>query len=353
MVLADDLTGAAELAGTAIRYGLPARVLTKPSEPVEGVVTCYDTGTRSLSEAEARQRIAVFARAALSNHHWCYKKTDSLLRGHPRVEIESLMQLTGHTQSLLCPANPRRGRTIIQGQYFMDGRPLTEHPVAQDPEYPRLANDVCTLLGESSAIEIPDVVEPAVLIDLVDRINANVLPAGGEELFAALLQADGHCPSPRNVTEVPRPWLFVNGSHSAWQKLHETETLQREFPWVTIDQFQGQNMTSILSRQDRVMLAIGDNSTATPGALLTTLIEQAWQVLDNNNLGTVFLEGGATARAFVDRCGWARFDVLGELEPGCVALQPQTARAPVIVVKPGSYRWPNAMGAHNYSTTMV
>jgi D-threonate/D-erythronate kinase len=358
MVLADDLTGAAELAGTAARYGLPALVLTEPCEPVTGVVCCYDTGTRSLTAAEARQRSADFTRAALSDHHWLYKKTDSVLRGQPRVEIETLLPLTGQTRSILCPANPRRGRTILGGQYFIDGRPLTEHPVAADPDHPRPTDDVRSLLGESSVIELPDIPNPAALNALAHQIAAHVLPAGGEEFFAALLEAQGQCLNPPKAGELPRPWLFVNGSLAAWQRRHTTEGKQPEFPCFTIDQWPGPGLAPLLAQHGLVMLAIGENKNAAPGALLTTLIDQARQLLHDNHFGTVFLEGGATARAFMDHFGWRRFDVLGELEPGCVALQPSTAqnnaaRAPVLVLKPGSYAWPAAAWNHDHFTTMV
>lgn len=352
LVLADDLTGAAELAGTATRYGLPALVLTEPCEPVEGVVCCYDIGTRSLPEAEARQRIADFARAASLDHHWLYKKTDSLLRGHPRVEIETLLQFTGQRRSLLCPANPQRGRTICRGQYFIEGIPLTEHPVAADPDHPRQTNDVNRLLGKSSVIEVPDITGPESLTALAHQMSADVLPAGGGEFFAALLQAEGHRLALRSLPQLPRPWLFINGSYAAWKK-QAAETKSRDFPCMTIDQHQRHDLAHLLVQHGHAMLAIGENGAATPGTLLITLTEQAEQVLKDNHLGTVFLEGGATARALVDRRGWTRFDVLGELEPGCVALQPPATRAPVLVVKPGSYAWPATVWDQIQFSTMV
>src|SRR5688572_7906414 len=60
-VIADDLSGAAELAGVACRHGLSAEVQTVFSRFSNADVICVDTDSRSLSSAKAAEKVAVVA----------------------------------------------------------------------------------------------------------------------------------------------------------------------------------------------------------------------------------------------------------------------------------------------------
>ncbi|HWP40899.1 MAG TPA: nucleotide-binding domain containing protein, partial [Tepidisphaeraceae bacterium] len=66
-------------------------------------------------------------------------------------------------------------------------------------------------------------------------------------------------------------------------------------------------------------------------------------VLRCGGIDLMLLEGGATASAVCRRLGWDTFAILGELAPGAVAMRPQSREAPDIIVKPGSYPWPQAV----------
>jgi hypothetical protein len=41
--------------------------------------------------------------------------------------------------------------------------------------------------------------------------------------------------------------------------------------------------------------------------------------------------------------GWTDFDIEGEFAPGVVSMRVASGSAPRIIVKPGSYRWPDAV----------
>jgi uncharacterized protein YgbK (DUF1537 family) len=57
-VIADDLSGAAELGGLGWRYGLTAEVLIEGSTSGETDVACLDTDSRSCPPDEAARRAA-------------------------------------------------------------------------------------------------------------------------------------------------------------------------------------------------------------------------------------------------------------------------------------------------------
>ena len=83
VVIADDFTGAAELAGLGLRHGLTVEL------DIEGVwstgadLLVVATDTRSKILAEALQELQTLsAKITEQKPLWIYKKIDSVLRGH-------------------------------------------------------------------------------------------------------------------------------------------------------------------------------------------------------------------------------------------------------------------------------
>lgn len=110
VVIADDFTGAAEMGGIALRFGLHAEVQTELSlGSSKPDVLVLDTNTRSGSSADAVRAIEE-AVTALRDHsvELLFKKTDSVLRGHVREELAALLSCLPARTILLVPANPSR-----------------------------------------------------------------------------------------------------------------------------------------------------------------------------------------------------------------------------------------------------
>ena len=110
-VIADDLTGAAEIGAVGLRHALRAEVVIA-GEPGGGAdLICVDTDSRSCNPLEAGQRATKAARMLQScGADWIYKKTDSVLRGNVTPEIEAVVRQLGLSGALLVPANPSLGR---------------------------------------------------------------------------------------------------------------------------------------------------------------------------------------------------------------------------------------------------
>jgi uncharacterized protein YgbK (DUF1537 family) len=64
------------------------------------------------------------------------------------------------------------------------------------------------------------------------------------------------------------------------------------------------------------------------------------RVLAERAVAGIFVEGGATAMALVQALDWKRLVAQRELAPGVVALRAPGDANPVLVIKPGSYAWP-------------
>ena len=101
VVIADDFSGAAELAGICMRYGLSTTVCTEELVNANTDVMLINTNSRSLKNDKAISVTERIVKQVLQlQPEWIYKKTDSVLRGHIVDELKIQMQLTGKTKSI-------------------------------------------------------------------------------------------------------------------------------------------------------------------------------------------------------------------------------------------------------------
>lgn len=342
VILADDFSGAAELAGIAAARGFKAEVQTVFDPRSEAGVIAVDTDTRWRTEAEAARVVrALTHQVTAAKPAWIYKKTDSVMRGHLRAEIEAVLDSAALKDCVLIPANPSKGRRIQAGRYLVEGVPLHETVFAHDPDHPRHTDEVRGLLGDCSRIRTPDALA---LEDLPRHLPPDSLAAGAADFFSALLDGGlGLVPGKTLETGLPQSrvahprqrCLLLCGSLAAWETGRAAQMRQRGFEVKTIDEAVP---PSIWQNTTQVMLAIGSTTKADAASLTDKLIEKALPLLLEPQTLRIGLEGGATAIAFIRRMGWTRFDVLAEGHTGVGALRPPGG--PVLCVKPGSYPWP-------------
>src|ERR1022692_2393296 len=146
-VIADDLTGAAELGAVGLRHGLRAEIVRSGKPSGNADLVCVDTDSRACEPAEAAKRAAAAAKMLrAAGAKWIYKKVDSVLRGQVTAEVEAVMKQLQLNRALLLPANPSLGRVIRDGQYFVCGKLIHKTEFAHDPEYPRRVPQVLRLL---------------------------------------------------------------------------------------------------------------------------------------------------------------------------------------------------------------
>src|SRR5258705_8078890 len=135
-VIADDFTGAAELAGISLRYGLKASVCLNNESDVDADVLVVSTDSRSMSKEAA---IKVTAEAMKNimrlKPDLMYKKIDSVFRGYALDELKTQMEQSGIKKAFVLGANPSLGRTISEGRYFINGDPISETDFGTDPEF--------------------------------------------------------------------------------------------------------------------------------------------------------------------------------------------------------------------------
>lgn len=348
VVVADDISGAAELAGTALHHGLSAEVQTtfEAEGPVD--VVCVDTESRSLSPTNAAAVVAEVAqKIATATPAWIYKKCDSVLRGPVRAETEAMMDVFNKTKALLVPANPSRGRVIRNGYYLVDGTPLHETVFSRDPEHPRTTSRVDELLGGNvESIFVPDTESAADVAAHAAAVGKDTLPVGGADFFAALLekhrQTAARGADSIRIQTAGGTTLLVCGSAASWPDRRD-EAEECGIPVFEM-RHDIRAVCAALRGAGQALIGIGEGpATAgpTPAELVRALADVVAQVARKVDIDNLLLEGGSTAAAIVRALGWSRLRACATSAPGVGVLTPLGATQTQLFIKPGSYPWPS------------
>lgn len=113
-VIADDLTGAAELAGIGLNHGLRTEVSTTVDEYCDADLLVIATDTRSLAVNEAKNIVHdLTIRLQRLKPRFLFKKIDSVLRGNIIEELQSQLTASGLKRALIVPGNPHHSKKVI------------------------------------------------------------------------------------------------------------------------------------------------------------------------------------------------------------------------------------------------
>lgn len=181
--IADDFTGATDLAGllarsgvrVSLRIGVPSE---PPADPAAFEVIALKSRTAPVGEAVAETRAALkwLQAAGARRFFWKYCSTfDSTAEGNIGPVAEALMADLGTDQTIYCPAFPENGRSIFMGNLFVGRQPLAESPMKDHPLTPMRDSNLVRLLE-------PQVTRP---VGLTDRLTV----ARGPQALRAELEA--------------------------------------------------------------------------------------------------------------------------------------------------------------------
>ena len=132
LVLADDLTGAADCGLACAGCGLDTIVALDDCRDCDADVLAIDANTRASEPREAAATMERLVRIhARADNLLVYKKIDSTLRGNVAAELKAVLaarkSLMGNGSSavaVLAPAFPAAGRTTVAGRLLVKGAPL-------------------------------------------------------------------------------------------------------------------------------------------------------------------------------------------------------------------------------------
>lgn len=401
VAIADDLTGAAEIAAIGWRYGLRAEVHSQLDLPSTADLVVIDTDSRNCPAKEAVKRVRDAIKfLKIRPLDWIYKKIDSALRGNILAEAEAMQKAMAIPRSLIVPCNPSLGRTIHNGKYSVQGRLISESDFRNDPHHPITSSDVLEILhAKRSQVEVRKPTQPvrkagvtvgeaSSKADLqmwaakiwsaahcsarkdktnsgrtipdapMNGVSSDILPMGGAEFFAALLEARGFKlkdrPSPPAVNASKR--LFICGSASASAQLFISTARTKGLAVSSMPLRMANHLSDKKSLQEwkkKTQTALRFNSAVIAAIDLPLqaksksmekyseqLLAVAGSILDSESIGQIFIEGGATASSLVRQMGWSSLSVVHEWAPGVATMRVENDGGQFITIKPGSYQWP-------------
>src|SRR5215211_1972834 len=379
-IIADDLTGAADAGVQLVNAGYRTAVLFGESQvPAEDLdAVSFDTDSRTRPAGFAAKRVLEAAHSA-REARIVYKKLDSTLRGNVAAELAAALGGTRRERVVVAPAFPAAGRTTVGGIQCVNGVPVDETEMANDPDTPVIEAHVPSLLadafssvGELGVEDLADL-EPvrktledyecvvadaerdADLEALVRAVPdpARVLWAGSAGLALALGSVyPGPCAGEASVQRAPvRPVLVVVGSLSGVAR----EQVRR----LVVEQ--GEVDVPVSGEQaDAVQKAVGaaretlaggtcavvrspEERVASSESVLGDLAEVAALLSEEGLFEGLVLTGGATAVGVARRLGASGIRLEGEVETGVPMGALIGPRPYPVVTKAGGFGGPDTL----------
>jgi len=195
--IADDYTGASDLANTLTRCGLrtvqtigvPPDDLDLPE--VDAVVVSLKSRSIESNIAVARSRDAEKWLRGRGAGHVLFKicsTFDSTDAGNIGPVMDALRADSGDAIVLVTPAFPETGRTVYQGNLFVGSVPLNESPLKDHPLNPMRDSNLVRVLARQSKTKI-GLVELALLTRGPEAVRARLADLAAKGIGAAIIDA--------------------------------------------------------------------------------------------------------------------------------------------------------------------
>ena len=195
--IADDYTGASDLANTLTRAGLrtvqtigvPADDLALPE--VDAVVVSLKSRSIEAGVAVSRSRAAETWLRGRGAGHVLFKicsTFDSTDAGNIGPVMDALRADCGEALVLVTPAFPETGRTVYQGNLFVGAVPLNESPLKDHPLNPMRDSNLVRVLARQSKTQI-GLVDLATVTRGADAVRARLAELAGKGIGAAVIDA--------------------------------------------------------------------------------------------------------------------------------------------------------------------
>jgi uncharacterized protein YgbK (DUF1537 family) len=195
--IADDYTGASDLANTLTRCGLrTVQTIGVPSDDlnlpeVDAVVVSLKSRSIEAPQAVTKSRAAEKWMRGRGASHVLFKicsTFDSTDAGNIGPVMDALRADSGDAIVLVTPAFPETGRTVYQGNLFVGAVPLNESPLKDHPLNPMHDSNLVRVLARQSKTRI-GLVDLAVIARGPDAARAHLAELAKKGFGAAIADA--------------------------------------------------------------------------------------------------------------------------------------------------------------------
>jgi 3-dehydrotetronate 4-kinase len=195
--IADDYTGASDLANTLTRAGLrTVQTIGVPTDDfampeVDAVVVSLKSRSIEAAQAVAKSRAAETWLRGRGADHILFKicsTFDSTDAGNIGPVMDALREDCGETIVLVTPAFPGTGRTVYQGHLFVGSVPLNESPLKDHPLNPMHDSNLVRVLARQSRDRI-GLADLATVARGAGALRARLAALAGQGVAAAIVDA--------------------------------------------------------------------------------------------------------------------------------------------------------------------
>lgn len=392
LIIADDLTGAADCAIAFAKHGLESVVAWDQHREAGGVpVLSVDAGTRSLApEQAAKVQVDVLASHYCTGLH-LYKKIDSTMRGQPAAELAALLAYApayanGRPRlAIVAPAFPLAGRVMVNGSIVVQGIPLDQTPLwARDHTY--ASANLVDILGSAGlgaeVLSLETIAQgaeavqkqfacarqrglAAVVCDAKTEADLAVIAAGSQAMVdeiifvgsaglaaqLAVIEREESTPAPLPSNTERKNVLVVVGSLAEASRLQAKTLVQSglvrhvvispstlfDGPCTPAWQEGSKQLARHLAAKEDVLLEL--ELTANPDLACGTKLaaKLAEFVAGAGSFGAIVATGGDTVYALLSKLGVHSIRLLDEVEPGMPLGQTVGAVSIPVVTKAGAF----------------
>lgn len=397
--IADDFTGATDLAGLLARAGVRVNLRigvpdAAPQDTAAFEVIALKSRTAPVDEAVAQARAALkwLQAAGTKQFFWKYCSTfDSTAAGNIGPVAEALMDDLGTGQTIYCPAFPENGRAVFMGNLFVGEVPLAESPMKDHPLTPMRDSNLMRLLApqvtrqvglanrltvakgadalrarlaelaeEGVAHVVIDAVADDDLTTIAQACRDMVLLTGGSAVampLPALYLANGTLTPDQAQTstpEIPPEAVLLSGSCSAMTRAqvadydgpkHRLDPLDlaengpgQALAWLAAQDLRRAPLLYASADPKAVRAAQSQLGTARAGAVVEQALATLALAARDNGARRFVVAGGETSGAVTQALGVQRLTIGAEIAPGVPWCFANSAGAAIaIALKSGNF----------------
>ncbi|TPG44825.1 four-carbon acid sugar kinase family protein [Roseomonas nepalensis] len=376
--VADDFTGATDLASTLVRGGMSAvQVIGVPDGPLpeaDAVVVALKSRTNPARDAVRDSLAALDALRAAGCARFFFKYCstfDSTDEGNIGPVADALLERLGAPFALACPAFPANGRSVYRGHLFVGDALLSESGMKDHPLTPMRDANLVRVLGRQTAgrvglVNLPvvgrgaaairdamaalaagghryaivDAVTEADLMAIGEAAAEHPLVTGGSGVAMGLpgnFRRRGRLP-PRDAAALParRGLGAVLAGSCSPATLGQVAAARTALPVLELDPLETPDAAALARRaldwaEGRLGAPIVIAASAPPGKVAAlqarigrdaagALVEEALAAVAEGlvarGVGQLVVAGGETSGAVVSRLGLRALRIGAEIDPG-------------------------------------
>lgn len=386
--IADDVTGATDLCSMLARGGMrvvqTSGVVDIELPEVDAVVVGLKTRTAPVDAAVSQSLAALEWLLGLGAAQVFFKicsTFDSTPKGNIGRVADALLDALGADGAVVCPVYPANGRTMYQGHLFVNGRLLSESPLAEHPLTPMTDPDIVRFLGlqterrvglvpydlvrrgadaigarvdelrgEGVAYVVADALADDDLRELGAACARDRLLVGGAGLALGLPANHGLEPGAHGFTPEPGPTVVLAGSTSAATR-EQVARMADRFPALKIGL--DTDLDAVPSRVDDALIAyttaspeeVAATQAAVGAAEASLRLESALGHLArrfvDSGVRRLVVAGGETSGAVLDALDVRALEVGAEIAPGVPWMRTLDDRGLVLALKSGNFGGPD------------